>query len=160
MKKRSHFFYVLTSFLIFGIFAMFLPDWVMSPLTIVLLAIIFHTVIGTHWKDSFKLSIINYIWILFIGLIFVVGEPFVLAQGGNASGKGLAWLFLLVVIGTPLSLIVLNWTGNKKLPYSLLDKVLSRKNHRNTSSRRTQRGRRKHSRNKSKKRRRGRRKRK
>ena len=123
MAKKSTFFYVLVSFLLFGVFAIFLPDYVSSPLSIIILAVIFKIAIGTHWKDSFKLSIINYVWILIFSLFVITAEIIMTIQGQETSGKGLIWAFFLIIIGVPLSLIVLNWTGKRKLPYSLLDRI-------------------------------------
>ncbi len=133
MVRKSLIFYVFISFLFIGLFAIILPNWISSPTTIILLAVIFKYIIGTHWKDSFKLAVINYVWILIFSILFITAEMIMTIQGQITSGKGLTWAFLLMIIGIPLTMIVINWTGNKNFEYSLFDKVFLKSSTRRNS---------------------------
>ncbi len=104
--------------LLLGYMLIFLTLNVASPLTILILAVIFKSIIGTNWRDSFVASVINYCWILIFSIFAVVATLF----AGDASGFTVA--FFMILIGTPVTLIILNWTGNRKFPYSLFDKIL------------------------------------
>jgi hypothetical protein len=57
--------------------------------------------------------------------VSIAAEFIMIIQGQGTSGKGLSLAFFLIIIGVPLTLITLNWTSNRRLPYSAFDKLLS-----------------------------------
>lgn len=126
MARKGVIFYVFISFLLIGVITFFSYAIVGSPMAILLFAVIFRSIIGTHWKDSFKLAVINYVWILIFSFFFVTAEIMMTLQGQSTSGEGLIWAFFVMIIGIPLTTIVINWTGNKNFDYSLFDKILNR----------------------------------
>lgn len=95
----------------------FLSTW----FSIIIFAIIFHFVIGTNWKESFMLGFINFMWIL-VFLLFV-------------TLMGNIMLVLVPVIGVPITMIFLNWTGNRHSPHSFLDNIFRGGRHRSNHHR-------------------------
>lgn len=124
MATRNTWFRVFVAFLLLSIFALFFPNWVPSLFTIVILAVIFQTVLGVSWQECFKLSIINYVWILVLNIFMLAAMMMAVATGGVVSGMGVVWVILFMVVGVPLTSIVLNWRGKRKLPRNMLDKLL------------------------------------
>ena len=126
MGRKKLIFYVFVSFLLIGLIGIFLQTLLASPLSILILAVIFKLIIGTHWKDSFKLAVINYIWILIFFTFFITADLMATLNGQTTSGKGLARFIFLMIIGIPLTTIVINWSGDKHFDYSLFDKILNK----------------------------------
>ncbi len=124
MAKKSLFFYVVVSFLIISGFIYFYPHWATSPLMIVLFATVFNFVIGTYWKESFKLAVINYVWILLLSFFVITTSIVMIAEGQSGTPPKLLWPMFLMVIGVPLTIIVINWKGKRHFGYSLFDKIL------------------------------------
>lgn len=128
MHKRNVLFYVFVSFLILGVIAYFYFEWIASPVSIILFAIIFKYIIGTHWKNSFKLAALNYLWVLLFSLLFIGATMMATIHGEGTGNTGLLWAIALLVIGIPITTIALNWTGTRKFEPSILDKFLHGRN--------------------------------
>ena len=124
MGRKSIVFYVFVSFFIISLFGLFFTNWIASPLVIILFAIIFKYIIGTQWKDSFKLGVLNYIWIIIFNVFFLGAELIMSVQGQSDSGKEIVWAFFLMVIGIPLTTISINWKRHRHFDYSFFDNLM------------------------------------
>ncbi|MBT7902559.1 hypothetical protein HN587_01760 [Candidatus Woesearchaeota archaeon] len=137
MARKSLLFYVFISFFLFSVFAFFFPRVLAAPITIIPLAILFKYIIGTNWKDSFKLGAINWVWMAIMSIFVMMTELNFLIQGLNSPNIGVMWVFLVLVIGIPLTTIIINWKGNKHFDSSLFDKLSNNLSNKHNSSNKT-----------------------
>jgi len=121
--RKNLFLDIVIVFILLGAYSYFFPDYISGPGTIVVVALMAKFIIGTHWKDSFKLGLINFVWIFIVSFLIFAQQISSMFSANQTNDDFVLPLFI-IVMGSLITYITLTWTGSRRIPYSLFDKLI------------------------------------